>query len=76
MLGILDLRSVSYYKIKQGTLQQILSKYYRFESVDTLCKQFNKFTNTLKKERKEETEEKYPWLDPNNERYLCQIEKY
>ena len=28
MLGILGLRSLGYYKIKQGILQQILSKYY------------------------------------------------
>ena len=31
MLGILDLRSLSYYKIKQGILQQNLSKYYKFK---------------------------------------------
>ena len=41
MLGIIDLRSVVYYKIKLGILQQNLSKYYRFKSDDTLCKQFN-----------------------------------
>ena len=50
MLGIIDLRSLVNYKIKQGTLQQNLSKYYRFERVDTLCEQFNKFINMLKKE--------------------------
>ena len=54
MLGILDLRSLGYYKMKQGILQQNLSKYYRFESADILCEQFNKFINTLKKLRKEE----------------------
>ena len=37
MLGILDLRSLGYYKIKQGILQQNLSKYYKFERADTLC---------------------------------------
>ena len=57
MLEILDLGSVGYYKIKQGILQQNLSRYYRFESEDILCKQYNKFINTLKKE-KEETKEK------------------
>ena len=36
MLGILDLRLVGYYKIKQGILQQNLSRYYRFESADIL----------------------------------------
>ena len=46
MLGILDLRSIGYYKTKQGILQQNLSKYYRFDSADILCEQFNKFINT------------------------------
>ena len=32
MLGILDLRSLGYYNIKQGVLQQNLSKCYHFES--------------------------------------------
>ena len=79
--GIIDLRSLGYYKIKQGTLQQNLRKYYRFEKADTLCEQFNKFINTLKKERqKEESKEKYPWLDPSDERkYMMDreiLEKY
>ena len=30
-IGILDLRSLGYYKIKQGVLQQNLNKYYQFE---------------------------------------------
>ena len=54
MLGILDLRSLGYDKIKQGILQQNLSKYHKFERADTLCEHFNKFINTLKKERKQE----------------------
>ena len=61
MLGILDLRSLGYYKIKQGILQQNLSKYYKLERADTLCEHFNKFINTLKKEREqEESKENYP----------------
>ena len=67
MLGILDLRLIGYYKIKQGILQQNLRKYYRFESADILCEQLNKFINTLKKE-KEEIKDKYPWLDQDDER--------
>ena len=51
MVGIIDLRSLGYYKIKQGILQQNLSKYYRFEKAEKLWKYFNKFVNTLKKER-------------------------
>ena len=51
MIGIVELRLLVYYKIKQGILQQNLSKGYRFERVETLCEHFNKFINTLKKER-------------------------
>ena len=36
MLGILELKSIGYYKIKHGVLQQNLSKYFRFESVEIL----------------------------------------
>ena len=69
MLGIVDLRSLGYYKIKQGILQQNLSKYYKFEGTDTLCEHFNKFVNILKKEREhKELKESYPWLDPSDER--------
>ena len=68
VLGILNLRSLGYYKIKQSILQQNQSKYYRFEKTDILYEQFNKYINALEKERKGETEEKYLWLDPNDER--------
>ena len=59
MIGVLDLRSLGYYKIKQGVLQQNLNKHYHFETADTLCNQFNKFVNMLKREE-EECKEKYP----------------
>ena len=49
MLGILDLRSLGHYKIMQGILQQIVSKYYKFERADALYKHFNKFINALKR---------------------------
>ena len=69
MIGIVDLRSLGYYKIKQGISQQNLSKYYRFERAETLCKYFNKFINMLKKEREQtQSEEKYPWLDSSDKR--------
>ena len=41
-LDILDLRSLGYYKIKQGVLQQNLSRYYEFELAEKVCTQFNK----------------------------------
>ena len=69
MIGIVDLRSLGYYKIKQGTLQQSLSKYNKFERVETLCKYLNKFINMLKKEReRKELKENYPCLDHSDER--------
>ena len=34
MIGIIDLRSLGYYKIKQGILQQNLSRYYKFEKAE------------------------------------------
>ena len=68
MIEIVDLRSLGYYKIKQGILQQNLSKYNRFEKAEKLCKYFNKFVNTLKKEREQRLpEDKYPWLDPDDD---------
>ena len=77
VLGILHLRSLGYYKIKQGILQQNLSKYCMFEKPDVLCEQFNKFINTLKKEKQQETKEQYPWLDPSKERkYVTDREIY
>ena len=36
MIGIIDLRSLGYYKIKQGILQQNPSRYYRFEKAEKL----------------------------------------
>ena len=69
MIGIRDLRSLGYYKIKQGILQQNLSRYYRFEKAEKLCEYFNRFVNTLKKEREQKSpDDKYPWLDPEDDR--------
>ena len=51
MIGIVDVRFLGYYKIKQGILQQNLSRYYRFEEAEMLCEYFNKFVDTLKRER-------------------------
>ena len=52
MLGILDLRSLGYCKIKQGVLQQNLSKCYHFESIERLCEEFNTIVNERKGKRK------------------------
>ena len=69
MIGIIDLRSLGYYKIEQGILQQNLSRYYRFKKAEKLCEYYNKFVNTLKKEREQKSlTDNYPWLDPGDER--------
>ena len=69
MLGIIDLRSLGYYKIKQGVLQQNLSCMYHFESVNIVCDQFNRLINTLRQEEEETNDtDKYPWLDDSDER--------
>ena len=43
--GIFDFRSLGYYKIQQGVLQQNLSKFYNFESAENVCNQFNNIIN-------------------------------
>ena len=48
MIGILDLRSLSYYKIKQGGLQQNLNKYYHFEEANKVYEEFNKLVEMVK----------------------------
>ena len=65
VIGILNLRSLGYCKTKQDMLQQNLGNHYHFELADTVCNQFKRFVNLLKKE--ENSKEKYPWLDKNDE---------
>ena len=69
-IGILDLRSLGYYKIKQGVLQQILHKYYQFEEVDKICADFNRILEEKRQEKKNDSEERYPWLDDADERKI------
>ena len=67
MIGILDIRSLGYYKIKQGVLQQNLNKYYHFEEANKVCEEFNKMVEVIKEEEGK-SKEKYPWLDDTDER--------
>ena len=68
MVGIIDLRSLGYYKVKQGVLQQNLSEMYHIESANVACDQFNRLINTLRQQEKVESKDKYPWLDDSDER--------
>ena len=69
MIGILDFRSLGYYKIKQGVLQQNLNKYYHFEEANKVCEELNKMVERIRQEEeKGRKREKYPWLDDTDER--------
>ena len=67
MMGILDLRSLGFYKIKQEVLQEHLGRHYHFELADDVCDQYNRFVNLMRKEE-ENSENKFPWLDDMDER--------
>ena len=73
MIGILDLRSLGYYKIKQGVLQQNLNKYYHFEEANKVCEEFNKMVEMVKQEEKGMQNEKYPGLDDTDERQYMTV---
>ena len=50
MMGVVDLRSLGFYKIKQEVLQEHLSKHYHFELADDVCDQYNRLVNLMRKE--------------------------
>ena len=62
------MRSLGYYKIKQGLLQQNLNKHYQFEEIDKICAEFNSIIEKKRQEEKNDSEERYPWLDNADER--------
>ena len=67
MIGVVDLRSLGFHKIKQEVLQEHLGKLYHFELADDICNQYNRFVNLIRKEE-ENSEGKYPWLEDTDER--------
>ena len=67
MIGVVDLRSLGFYKIKQEVLQEHLGKHYHFELADDVCNQYNRFVNLTRRE-KENSKGKYPWLEDTEER--------
>ena len=60
MIGVVDLRSLGFFKIKQEVLQEHLGRHYHFELADDICNQYNRFVNLMRKE-KENSEGKFPW---------------
>ena len=52
MIGVIDLRLLGFYKIKQDILQEHLGKHYHFELAGDICNQYNRFVNTYEKRRR------------------------
>ena len=76
MMGIVDLRSLGFYKIKQEVLQEHLGRHYHFKLADDICEQYNRFLNLMTKEE-ENSEGKFLWLDDTDERkYMTDREIY
>ena len=49
MIGVVDLRSLGFYKIKQEVLQEHLGRHYHFELADDICNQYNRFVNLMRR---------------------------
>ena len=62
MKGVVDLRSLGFYKIKEEVLQEHLGKHYHFKLADEVCNRYNRFVNLVRK-GEENSEGKYPWLE-------------
>ena len=67
MIGVVDLRSLGFYKIKQEVLKEHLGRHYHFKLADDVCAQYNRFVNLMRKEE-ENSEGKFPWLEDTDER--------
>ena len=67
MIGVVDLRSLGFYKIKQEVLQEHLGRHYHFELADDVYNQYNRFVNLMRREE-ENSEGKFPWLEDTDER--------
>ena len=74
IVGVIDLRLLGFYKIKQEVLQEHLGKHFHFELADDICNQYNRFVNLMRKEE-ENSEGKYPWLgDTDKRKYMTDRE--
>ena len=52
MIGVVDLRSLGFYKIKQEVLQEHIGKHYHLELADDVCNQYNRFVKKEERGRK------------------------
>ena len=70
-IGILDIRSMRYYKISHDVMQQQLSHMYHFENLYEICDSFNKIVNEHREEiigpmEDKKKEDPYPWLQKDD----------
>ena len=63
MIGIVDLRSLGFYKLKQ---EEHFGRHYHFKLADDVCNQYNRFVNLMRK-GEEYSEGKFPCLEDTNE---------
>ena len=49
MIGVVNLRLLGFYKIKQEVLQEHLGKHYHFELAEDICNQYIRFINLMRK---------------------------
>ena len=56
MIGVVDLTSLGFYKIKQEVLQEHLGKHYHFELAEDVCNQYIRFVNVMRKEEENSQE--------------------
>ena len=69
MIGVVDLRSLGFYKIKQEVLQEHLGRHYHFELADDVCNQYNRFVNLMRK-GEENSKGKFPWLEDTRQKKI------
>ena len=67
MIGVVDLRSLGFDRIKIKILQEHLGRHYHFKLADDICNQYNRFINLMRKEE-ENSKGKFPWLEDTKER--------
>ena len=67
MIGVVDLRLLGFYKIKQEVLQEHLGRHYHFELADDICNQYNRFMNLMRKQE-ENSEGMFPQLEDTDKR--------
>ena len=50
--GVVDLRSLGFYNLKQEVLQEHLGRHCHFKLADDVCNQYNRFINLIRKEER------------------------